>query len=66
MNFDGWTSVPAEVGEQVWTRVVWAPHYGRFLRVVVIQNLDQRGKVSGHIVLCSTDTTLPAQQIQTS
>ena len=64
INFDGWASVPGEDRERVWTRVVWAPHYARFLRVVVIQNLDRRGKVSGHVVLCSTDPTLPAEQIR--
>lgn len=64
INFDGWASVPGEDRERVWTRVVWAPHYARFLRVVVIQNLDRRGKVSGHVVLCSTDLTLPAEQIR--
>ncbi|MGX9685726.1 transposase [Deinococcus wulumuqiensis] len=64
VQFDGWASVPGEDRERVWTRVVWAPHYGRLLRVVVIQNLDRRGKARGHVVLCSTETTLPAQQIR--
>lgn len=64
VNWGGWASVPAEAREQVWTRVVWAPHYARFVRVVVIQNLDRRDQVKGHVVLCSTDTTLSAEQIR--
>ncbi|WP_420597240.1 transposase [Deinococcus sp.] len=50
--------------ERVWTRVVWAPHYKRVLRVVVIENLDEKGKVKSHVVLCSTDTTLSAERIR--
>ena len=64
INFDGWARVPGEDRERVWTRVVWAPRYARLLRVVVIQNVDRRGKVKGHVVLCSTDPTLPAEQIR--
>ncbi|MFC6663608.1 transposase [Deinococcus multiflagellatus] len=63
-SFDGWASVPGEKRERVWTQVAWAPHYKRFLRVVVIQNLNRRGEVQGHVVLCSTDTAMPAQQIR--
>ena len=64
LDFSGWASVPAASHERVWTRVVWAPHYARFLRVVVIQRLDRRGTVKAHVVLCSTETTLPAEQIR--
>ena len=63
-DFEGWTSVPGEAGERVWTRVVWAPHFERFFRVVVIQNITKKGEVLGHVVLCSTDTTLPASEIR--
>lgn len=63
-NFDGWTSVPGDPSERVWTRVVWAPHFECFFRVVVIQNVDKTGKVLGHVVLASTDTSLPAEQIR--
>ena len=40
------------------------PHFGRFLRVVVIERLDRKGQVKAHVVLCSTDTTMPAQEIR--
>lgn len=64
VDFTGWTSVPADKLERVWTRVVWAPHFECFFRVVVIQNLDKAGKVLGHVVLASTDTNMPAEQIR--
>ena len=64
VNFAGWTPVPGEADERVWTRVVWGPHFKRFLRIVVIQNVGSQGQVRSHVVLCSTDTTLPAQQIR--
>lgn len=64
VNFTGWTAVPGKATERVWTRVVWGPRFGRFLKVVVIQNPDGRGNVKSHVVLCSTDTTMPAQQIR--
>lgn len=63
-NFDGWTSVSGDEFERVWTRVVWAPHFECFFRVVVIQNVDKTGKVLGHVVLASTDTSMPAAQIR--
>lgn len=64
VNFTGWTAVPGEADERVWTRVVWGPHFKRFLKVVVIENLDSRGNVKSHVALCSTDTTMPAEQIR--
>lgn len=64
VNFLGWTAVPGEKNERVWTRVVWGPHFGRYLKVVVVERLDRRGKVKAHVVLCSTDTTMPAEQIR--
>lgn len=64
VHFTGWTAVPGKPTERVWTRVVWGPHFKRFLKVVVIQNLDGRGCVKSRVVLCSTDTTMPAQQIR--
>ncbi|MBX8464215.1 transposase [Deinococcus sp. RIT780] len=63
-DWSGWQSVPGDAQERVWTRVVWAPHFGRFLRVVVIERLDRKGQVKAHVVLCSTDTTMPAQEIR--
>jgi putative transposase len=63
IDFAGWTPVPGEKQERVWTRVAWAPHFGRFFRVVVIQRL-KKGEVVAHVVLCSTDTTMPAEQIR--
>jgi len=64
VNFDGWASVPGDAGERVWTRVVWAPHFTRFFRVVVIQNINKKGEVLSHVVLCSTNTTLSATEIR--
>ena len=64
VDFAGWASVPGEADERVWTRVVWGPHFERFFRVVVIQRLNKKGAVMAHVVLCSTDTTLPAEQIR--
>ena len=64
VNFAGWAMVPGEADERVWTRVVWGPHFERFFRVVVIQRLNKKGAVMAHVVLCSTDTTLPAEQIR--
>lgn len=64
VDFTGWTSVPGELRERVWTRVVWAPHFKRFFKVVVIERLDRRGHVTAHVVLCSTDTAMPAEQIR--
>ena len=64
VDFAGWTPVPGEADERVWTRVVWGPHFERFFRVVVIQRLNKKGAVMAHVVLCSTDTTMPAQQIR--
>ena len=64
VDFAGWTPVPGEADERVWTRVVWGPHFERFFRVVVIQRLNRKGAVMAHVVLCSTDTTMPAQQIR--
>lgn len=64
VNFTGWTALPGEADERVWTRVVWGPHFKRFFRVVVIENLERRGKVRSHVVLCSTDTTMPAESIR--
>lgn len=64
VNFEGWTAVPSERHERVWTKVVWAPHFARFLRTVVIQRVSQTGEVMGHVVLCSTDTTMSAEQIR--
>ena len=48
----------------IFSRVVWAPHFECVFRVVVIQNLDQAAKVVGHVVLASTDTSMPATQIR--
>lgn len=64
VNFAGWASVPGAENERVWTRVVWAPRFERFLRVVVIQQVSKGGEVLGHVVLCSTDTTMPATEIR--
>ncbi len=64
VDFAGWISVPGAAKEQVWTHVVWAPHFQCFFRVVVIQNLDKAGKVLGRVVLASTDTSMPAEQIR--
>ena len=64
INFAGWASVPGEENERVWTRVVWAPHFERFFRVVVIQRVSKSGEVLGHVVLCCTDTTMPATEIR--
>ena len=64
VDFTGWTSVPGDEFERVWTHVVWAPHFECFSRVVVIQNVDKGGKVLGHVVLASTDTSMPAEQIR--
>ena len=64
VDFAGWTPVPGEADERVWTRVVWGPHFERHFRVVVIQRLNRKGAVMAHVVLCSTDTTLPAEQIR--
>lgn len=64
VNFDGWCAVPSEADERVWTRVVWAPHFGRFFRVVVVQRLDAKNRVVAHVVLCSTETTMPADEIR--
>lgn len=64
VNFAGWTVVPGKVRERVWTQVVWGPRFKRLLRVVVIENLDRRGHVKSHVVLCSTDTSMPAEQIR--
>lgn len=66
VTFAGWTSVPGHLRERVWTRVVWAPHFKRFLDVVVIERLDRRGHVLAHVVLCSTDTAMPAEQLRSS
>jgi IS4 transposase len=63
-DFAGWTGVAGSEREQVWTRVVWAPHFGCYVRVIVIQTVDLAGKVRGHVVLCSTDTGMPAEQIR--
>ncbi|MXV22102.1 IS4 family transposase, partial [Deinococcus xianganensis] len=51
-NWTGWHSVPGDDQERVWTRVVWAPHFERVLRVVVIERLDRKGQVKAHVVLC--------------
>ena len=64
VDFAGWTPVPGEADERVWTRVVWGPHFERFFWVVVVQRLNRKGVVMAHVVLCSTDTTLPAEQIR--
>lgn len=64
VNFAGWVAVPGEGRERVWTRVVWAPHFKRMLRVVVVERLNRRGHVTAHVVLCSTDTTMPAEQLR--
>ena len=56
--------MPGDKNERVRTRVVWAPHYKRVLKVVVIENLDKRGNVKSHVVLCSTDTSMPAERIR--
>ncbi|CAM3888659.1 hypothetical protein DESA109040_22760 [Deinococcus saxicola] len=64
VNFTGWTSVTGKARARVWTQVVWGPHFQRFFRVVVIEDLDRRGAVRAHVVLCSTDTTMPAEQIR--
>lgn len=64
VHFTGWTAVPGHGRERVWTRVVWAPHFRRMFRVVVIERLDRRGHALAHVVLCSTDTTMPAEQIR--
>ncbi|WP_428194671.1 transposase, partial [Deinococcus saxicola] len=45
VNFTGWSAVSGEADERVWTRVVWGPHFKRFFKVVVIENLDGRGHV---------------------
>lgn len=64
LNFAGWASVPGEEDERVWTRIVWAPHFGRFFRAVVIQRISEDGEVLGHVVLCCTDTTMAAKEIR--
>ena len=40
-DFTGWATVPGETNERGWTRVVWAPHCARFLRVVVTLRLNK-------------------------
>ncbi|MFC6803098.1 hypothetical protein ACFQDE_16405 [Deinococcus caeni] len=30
----------------------------------MIERLDRKGQVKAHVVLCSTDTTMPAQEIR--
>ena len=45
--------------------MVWGPYFERSLRVVVvIQQLYSKQAVMAHVVLCSTNTTLPAEQIR--
>lgn len=63
VNFDGWTPVASDRNERIWTHVVWAPHFQRQLRVVVVQRLGSGGKVITHAVLCSTDTNMPAETV---
>lgn len=43
--------------ERILTQEVWAPHFKRRFRVVVIQKLDHQGQVNAAAVLCSTAPT---------
>ena len=45
VDFAGWTPVPGDADERVWTRVVWGPHFKRVFRVVVIGRLNKKGAV---------------------
>ncbi|WP_424952652.1 hypothetical protein [Deinococcus sp.] len=64
VDFAGWATVSGAADERVWTRVVCGPHFERHFRVVVIQRLNSKGAVMAHVVLCSTATTLPTEQIR--
>ena len=45
------------------TQVVWGCHWKRELRVVVLQQLDLVGTVTGYAVLFSTAVTMPAHEV---
>lgn len=49
--------------ERVLTQELWAPHFQRRFRVVVIQALDHHGRVQASAVLCSTDPAMPPVEV---
>jgi hypothetical protein len=44
---------------RVFTTLAYSPHFDRDLRIVLLANAD----FSDHVVLCSTDTEQPAEQV---
>lgn len=63
-DWQRWTAVSDQPHERVVTAVVYAPHFKRQLRVVVVQRLDKRGKVKAYALLCCTDVNIGAQEIR--
>jgi len=63
-DLERWTLEHEDRRERVFTLVVYAPRFARDLRVVVVQRLDKMGRVQSQAVLCSTDVTMTAEEVQ--
>jgi putative transposase len=57
-DFSRWELVKEDDQERVITAVLYAPHFKRDLRVVIVQRLNEQGKVLSYAVLCSTDINM--------
>jgi len=63
-DLERWTLEHEDRRERVFTPVVYAPRFARDLCVVVVQRLDKMGRVQSQAVLCSTDVTMTAEEVQ--
>ena|GEM_PF-2192124 len=59
-----WTLEHQDRRERVFTLAVYAPRFARDLRGVVAQRLDKMGRVQSQAVLCSTDVSMTAEEVQ--
>ena len=63
-DLERWDLEHEDSRERSFTLVVYAPRFGRDLRVVVVQRLDRMGRVQSQAVLCSTDVSMTAEEVQ--
>ena len=63
-DLERWDLEHEDSRERSFTLVVYAPRFGRDLRVVVVQRLDRMGRVQSQAVLSSTDVSMTAEEVQ--
>ncbi|MEK7855937.1 MAG: transposase [Acidobacteriota bacterium] len=59
---DRWETVDHNEDTRLLSALLWSPSFKRTMRVIVVQEMHD-GMPKRYVVLCSTDTTLPAADI---